>query len=117
METYNRIVMLVKEKGITMKKFREDLSIVKSAIFNWKNGVLPSTPILIKIADYFDVSTDFLLGRTNNRNSNKESKIYSVNILELIKKIANEHLSESEIDAVLHYIDNAVHFNDEEGKQ
>ena len=30
---------------------------------NWKNGQVPNADTLIKIADFFNVSTDFLLGR------------------------------------------------------
>ena len=31
----------------------------------------PTLPIIIKLADYFDVSLDYLVGRTNNPNSHK----------------------------------------------
>lgn len=36
----------------------------KSVLSDWKNGKSsPSTKTLIKLADYFDVSVDHLLGR------------------------------------------------------
>ena len=35
----------------------------------WKNGTMPKGDVLIQIADYFNVSTDYLLGRTNNPKS------------------------------------------------
>lgn len=66
MDIYNRIIALVKEKGVTKKKFLEDLSIAQSAIIYWKKGSLPNTPTLIKIADYFNVSIDYLTGRIDN---------------------------------------------------
>ena len=37
----------------------------------WKNGSIPKGDILVKIADYFDCSVDYLLGRTDNPNSHK----------------------------------------------
>ncbi len=34
---------------------------------HWKNGSVPNGDVLIKIADYFNVSVDYLLGRTDNK--------------------------------------------------
>lgn len=31
----------------------------------WKNGAIPNGEVLVKIADYLNCSTDYLLGRTN----------------------------------------------------
>ena len=44
----------------------KQLGIASSTITQWKQGALPSGDSLIKIADYFDCSTDYLLGRTAN---------------------------------------------------
>ena len=65
--------------GIRLKLLREkaQLSQIKLAyelggvsqplITRYEKGdMYPSYPILIKIADYFNVSTDYLLGRTDN---------------------------------------------------
>ena len=41
-----------------------DLGLATNAMSEWKNGrIKPSIETLEKIADYFDVSTDYLLGR------------------------------------------------------
>ena len=32
----------------------------------WKNGAVPNSEALIKLANYFDVTTDYLLGRSDN---------------------------------------------------
>ena len=34
---------------------------------HWKNGSVPNGDVLIKIADYFNISVDYLLGRTDNK--------------------------------------------------
>lgn len=39
-----------------------DLSLSKATATKWKNGSIPSGETLQKIADYFNVSTDYLLG-------------------------------------------------------
>ncbi len=42
----------------------EKLSVTKQTISNWENNnIQPSIDMLIKIADLFGVSTDYLLGR------------------------------------------------------
>lgn len=42
----------------------KELGISMGSIAQWKNGSTPSGETLVKIADYFGVSTDYLLGRT-----------------------------------------------------
>ena len=43
-----------------------------SNVYNY--GIIPKTPTLIKIADYFNVSLDYLFGRTDNPKINTEMK-------------------------------------------
>jgi len=44
-----------------------DLDLDKSSFFNWeRRGTIPSGDVVAKIADYFHVSTDYLLGRTDD---------------------------------------------------
>lgn len=56
-------------KGITQKDLAEILGVDRTSISKYENGKqLPEVPVLEKIANYFDVSTDYLLGKTDNRN-------------------------------------------------
>ena len=51
--------------GITQPEFAKAMNVTQQCVSNWENdNVLPSIEMLTKIADYFKVSTDFLLGRT-----------------------------------------------------
>ena len=53
-------------KGINQSELGQLLGVTKQCVSNWENdNVLPSIEMLIKIADYFNVSCDFLLGRTS----------------------------------------------------
>ena len=55
----------MKEKGITAKKLSEDTGISQGNISDWKSGrSKPSGDKLIVIANYFNVSVDYLLGTT-----------------------------------------------------
>lgn len=51
-------------RGINQVEFAKSLCVTKQCVSNWENdNVVPSIEMLIKIADFFCVSTDFLLGR------------------------------------------------------
>lgn len=53
--------------NLTQVEFGNKLSVAKQTVSNWENNnIQPSIDMLIKIADYFGVSTDYLLGRSNN---------------------------------------------------
>lgn len=42
----------------------EEICVTKQCVSNWGNdNVLPSIEMLVRLADYFNVSTDYLLGR------------------------------------------------------
>ena len=38
----------------------------KSTVSQWENGRLPHPSIIVKLADFFGVTTDYLLGRTGS---------------------------------------------------
>lgn len=50
--------------NLNQVQLAQKLNVSKQAISNWENNnIQPSIDILIKIADIFSVSTDYLLGR------------------------------------------------------
>lgn len=52
--------------GMNQVEFSRLLGVTKQCVSNWENdNVLPSIDMLVKIADCFKVSTDFLLGRSD----------------------------------------------------
>ncbi|MEJ4199440.1 helix-turn-helix domain-containing protein [Enterococcus faecium] len=62
MITFERIKELAKKQGKSLNKVEEDLGYGKNVLYRLKNSN-PSTERLQEIADYFDVSIDYLLGR------------------------------------------------------
>lgn len=64
-----RLKKLRSEKeGLTQEKLGEIFNVRKGTVSNWENGNrFPDENTLIKLADYFDVSVDYLLGRSNKR--------------------------------------------------
>lgn len=54
------------EKGFTQKSVAEALGISKTCYAGYEQGYRePDFKMLVKIAEFFGVTTDFLLGRTD----------------------------------------------------
>ncbi|MBQ9531960.1 MAG: helix-turn-helix transcriptional regulator [Eubacterium sp.] len=63
-----RLKELRKEKGISQLKLAMDLSVNQNTISRYENGEREADyEMLIKLADYFEVSIDYLLERTDKR--------------------------------------------------
>ncbi|MBR6694610.1 MAG: helix-turn-helix transcriptional regulator [Clostridia bacterium] len=62
-----RLKEIRKQKGISQLKLALDLNTNQNTISRYETGERePGIYELIKLADYFDVSIDYLLGRTDN---------------------------------------------------
>lgn len=60
----NRLRELRTEKGLSQKDFAKILNTTNSSICDWECGrTEPSLEMLVKIADYFEICADYLLGR------------------------------------------------------
>lgn len=69
MSTIYKITMLLKEQGKTQKELTDYLGITKNAFTDWKSGRIKSyTKHLDKIAEFFNVSVDYLLGKSESKN-------------------------------------------------
>jgi phage transcriptional regulator, cro/CI family len=64
-QTFDRIKELAQKQGLSINLLEEKLGYSRNTIYNLKNSK-PSTERISEIADYFNVSTDYLLGRTDN---------------------------------------------------
>lgn len=59
-----RFKYLRQSKGLNQVQLGENLGVKKQTISNWENdNIMPSVEMLEKIATFFQVSTDYLLGR------------------------------------------------------
>ena len=72
MELGSRLKKLREEKGLSQVKLAKALSISNVMISRYENNRrTPDYATLNKLADFYGVSTDYLLGRTNIRNHEK----------------------------------------------
>ncbi len=61
-----RLYELRKARDITQQKIAVDLDIEQASISSYESGkYYPTVEVLVKLADYFGVSTDYLLGLTD----------------------------------------------------
>jgi transcriptional regulator with XRE-family HTH domain len=65
MNAFDRLKKLCDKQGISVNTLEENLEIGKNSLYSWKKNI-PKGSNLIKVADYFNVSTDYLLGRTDS---------------------------------------------------
>lgn len=62
-----RLKRLRKDKKLTQEQLGRKINVTKVSISGYENGNRsPDTETLQKIADFFDVTTDYLLGRSDN---------------------------------------------------
>lgn len=61
---------LRQSQEISQVQLAQKLGVKKQSISNWENdNIIPSIEMLERIADYFAVSTDYLLGREVSSNT------------------------------------------------
>jgi hypothetical protein len=69
--TFEIVKDLCEKQGISLNTLEEKLELGKNSLYGLKRNQ-PSAERLQQIADYFNVSTDYLLGRTENPNIAKD---------------------------------------------
>lgn len=109
-QTFDRIKELAKKQGLSINSLEEKLGYSRNTIYNLKNSK-PSTERISEIADYFNVSTDYLLGRTDNPAIAKDETIAGYTSDDLRKMAENaktfdgKPLTEEDIDAIQNIIE------------
>lgn len=85
---------LMEKNNVTQQKLSEAIGFSQGNISDWKSGrSSPSVEALVKIAEYFNVSVDYLLGYTPNKQRTNNS-------LERLLIFA-EKLTDEQIDTII----------------
>ena len=64
---FNRFKALCDEKGVSVYRACTDIGLNRSAVAKWKDGGKPKGTTAARLADYFGVTTDYLLGQSEQR--------------------------------------------------
>ena len=91
--TYEKIKELAKKQGLSINALEEKLGYSRNTLYSLKKQKA-STERMQEIADYFNVSLDYLLGRTDNPAIARDDEFAQVNgqIIDLRKAAANTML-------------------------
>lgn len=80
----DRLTLQRKQKGVSQKQAAADLGISQALLSHYENGIRePGLQFLVKAADYYNVSCDYLLG-------------HAANVLQLNRAVDFEDLPEDE---------------------
>lgn len=64
---FERYSNICRENGMSPNGAAKEMGLPSSSITNWKQGKAPRAESLLKIADYFSVSVDWLLGNSDEK--------------------------------------------------
>lgn len=86
MTTFERVKMLADKRKISIVELEEKLNFSKNSLYAWKKSK-PSIDKLNAVADYFHVSTDYLLGRTDDPNAGVASEERKLTVEEALASV------------------------------
>lgn len=75
MDFYTRLTQLRKAKGVSQAEIINTLGFGRNAFTQWKHGAMPNSSSQKVLADYFGVSVDYLMGRTETPNVSTGNQI------------------------------------------
>lgn len=88
---YDKLQELAATYGVKLTTVSEKTGISINTMRNW-NKVEPAISSLITLAQYFDVSVDFLIGYTNDAQSHKSDTTKAVEALVDIRSIIDQKI-------------------------
>ena len=92
-----RLCRAMREKGVTQGQLADAIGVYRQCISMYvTEKTLPDGEKITKIADFLDVSTDYLLNRTDTRNPHQSISEYTgltENAIEALKQLDEKALS------------------------
>lgn len=121
-ETFEKIKELAKKRGKALGQVEEDLGYGRNTLYKIKNST-PNAERIAEIANYFNVSTDYLLGRTDNPAIAKDTittpdgRVVDLsNLRERVVLFDGKPLSDDDVDKIAQIIKLSLGVSDIESK-
>ena len=90
MTVFDRVKELAKKQGISIVELEEKLGFGRNSLYSCKKKT-PNGDRLSKVADYFGVTTDYLLGRTETPQfTSKDEKDIQKKLTEMIDGLSDD---------------------------
>ena len=71
---FNRFKQLCEQRNISVYRACTDIGLNRSAVAKWKNGGKPNGTTAAKLAEYFEVTTDYLLGQSEEKTPDRKER-------------------------------------------
>ena len=120
--TFEKVRELARKKGLSLNQVEEKLGYSKNTLYSLKRQKV-SSERLQQIADYFNVSTDYLLGRTDNpviagdTVTTPDGRIVDLsNLRERVVLFDGKPLSDDDVDKIAQIIKLSLGVSDIESK-
>lgn len=95
MNFYQRYVELCNEMGKTPSAVALKMGLSKTAVNRWKNGSNPTDATVVKIASYFNVTVDYMMGLEEKKEQSTESELSTIK-KDFIQKV--QGMSDAQIE-------------------
>lgn len=96
MTAFDRLKFLADRQGMSINDVESKIGLGTNTLYSWKKKV-PSCTNLQKVADFFNVSVDYLLGRTDNPKVNDDENLLAAHIA--------DDVTEEELEEIKQFIE------------
>lgn len=98
---WDNFINLCESNNYKPNQIGKELDISSASITKWKNGSLPGAETLVRIADRFDVSVDYLLGRDGTKTDTLSAAKQGYVSLKSLSPQEFEDIAETELNKFL----------------
>lgn len=111
---YEIFIKLCQKSGKSANAVAKDLRIASGTVSEWKKGRAPQNATLLKIAEYFGVSVDYLLGKEDKHVASEElseldqQNVYMIPLYETVSAGFGALAISDIVDYIPSYIPNAL---------
>ena len=75
---YDQLIALCKRDGVSPSTLTQQLGYSKGTFSNWKKGATPNGEVIVRFAEHFNVTTDYLLLGIENNSVSFSSKVSDI---------------------------------------